>query len=103
MRFSRAQWVCFVLLFLPVVNLHAQEITGNWQGLIEGKFRVVLEITQDSDGKVQGDLYRIDQQAPHSIPVTTLGDACVCSDDQLGYCALTKTAVVRGGTSAVPV
>jgi non-heme chloroperoxidase len=71
MRFSRTQWVRFVLLFLLVVTLHAQEITGNWQGLLEGKFRVVLEITKNADGKLQGNLYRIDQ-SPHSIPVTTL-------------------------------
>ena len=71
MRFGRTQWVKFVLFFLLVVTLHAQEITGNWQGLLEGKFRVVLEITKNADGKLQGNLYRIDQ-SPHSIPVTTL-------------------------------
>ena len=71
MRFSRTQWVRFVFLFLLVVTLHAQEITGNWQGLLEGKFRVVLEITKNADGKLQGNLYRIDQSL-HAVPVTTL-------------------------------
>jgi hypothetical protein len=71
MRFTRMQWVHFVLFFLLVVTLHAQEIRGNWQGLLEGKFRVVLEITKNADGKLQGNLYRIDQ-FPHSIPVRTL-------------------------------
>jgi non-heme chloroperoxidase len=71
MRFRRTRWVHFVLLFLLAVTLHAQEITGNWQGLLEGKFRVVLEIAKNADGKLRGNLYRIDQ-SPHSIPVTTL-------------------------------
>lgn len=71
MRFRRTQWVHFVLLFLLGTTLHAQEITGNWQGLLEGKFRVVLEITKNADGKLQGNFYRIDQ-SPHSIPVTNL-------------------------------
>jgi pimeloyl-ACP methyl ester carboxylesterase len=60
-----------MLFFLLAVTLHAQEITGNWQGLLEGKFRVVFEITKDADGKLRGDLYRIDQ-SPHSLPVKTL-------------------------------
>jgi len=71
MKFRRTRCVYFVLLFLLAITLHAQEITGNWQGLLEGKFRVVLEITQNADGKLQGNLYRIDQ-SPHSIPVTAL-------------------------------
>jgi len=71
MKFRRARCVYFVLLFLLVVTLHAQEITGNWQGILGGKFRVVLQITKNADGKLQGNLYRIDQ-SPDSIPVTTL-------------------------------
>ena len=71
MRFHRTRWVHFVLLFLPAVTLHAQEITGNCQGTLAGKFRVVRQITNNADGKLQGNLYRIDQ-SPHSIPVTTL-------------------------------
>jgi len=71
MRFLRTQWVYFVLLFILAGALHAQELTGNWQGILEGKFRVVLQITKDADGKLQRNLYRVDQ-SPHSIPVTTL-------------------------------
>ena len=71
MRFGRAQWVPVGLLFLLAVTLQAQEITGDWQGLLEGKFRVVLKVTKNADGKLQGNFYRIDQ-SPHSIPVTTL-------------------------------
>src|ERR1700743_3811348 len=67
----RTRCVYFFLIFLLAVTLHAQEITGNWQGLLGGKFRVVLQITKSADGKLQGNLYRIDQ-SPHSIPVTTL-------------------------------
>ncbi|HTF68590.1 MAG TPA: alpha/beta hydrolase [Edaphobacter sp.] len=67
----RTRCVHFFLIFLLAVTLHAQEITGNWQGLLGGKFRVVLQITKSADGKLQGNLYRIDQ-SPHSIPVTTL-------------------------------
>ena len=71
MRFRRLRWIHFFLLLLPAVPLHAQEISGNWQGLLAGKFRVVLQITKSADGKLQGDLFRIDQ-TPHSIPVPTL-------------------------------
>jgi len=67
MKFRRTRCVYLVLLFLLAVTLHAQEITGNWQGTLGGKFRVVLQITKNAEGN----LYRIDQ-SPHSLPVTTL-------------------------------
>jgi non-heme chloroperoxidase len=71
MGHRRTQWVRFISLFLLAGTLHAQEIQGNWQGIIRDKFRVVLQITANKDGKLQGNLYRVDQ-SPHSIPVATL-------------------------------
>jgi len=53
------------------MTLHAQEIAGNWQGILGGKFRVVLRITKNADGQLVANLFRIDQ-SPHSLPVTAL-------------------------------
>ena len=72
MRFRRTVWVHFMALFLLIATVHAQDITGNWDGLLGGgRFRVNLQISKDADGKLQGDLRRIDQ-SPHTGPVTTL-------------------------------
>ena len=72
MKFLRIGGVHFIPLFFLVVTLHAQDITGNWDGLLGGgRFRVELQISKDADGKLQGDLRRIDQ-SPHTVPVTTL-------------------------------
>lgn len=80
MRSRTPQWVQQVFLFLltssllafPLTGtLHAQEITGNWQGTVGGKLRVVLQIAQNPDGKLQGNLYSIDQAAD-PFPLTTI-------------------------------
>jgi len=72
MRFRRTVWVHFMAFFLLIATVHAQDITGNWDGLLGGgRFRVNLQISKDADGKLQGDLRRIDQ-SPHTVPVTTL-------------------------------
>ncbi len=72
MRVRRTVWVHFMAFFLLIATVHAQDITGNWDGLLGGgRFRVSLQISKDADGKLQGDLRRIDQ-SPHTVPVTTL-------------------------------
>jgi non-heme chloroperoxidase len=70
-RFRRTQCAYFGFLLLLAVTLHAQEITGSWQGTLRGKLRVVLQLTKSADGKLEGNFYRIDQ-SPHHLPVTTL-------------------------------
>jgi pimeloyl-ACP methyl ester carboxylesterase len=56
--------------------LHAQEITGNWQGTVDvgAKLRVILQIAKRDDGTLRGSLYSIDQ-FPEPIPVTALSFA----------------------------
>jgi hypothetical protein len=64
-----------LLLVLPsaTLNLHAQTITGRWQGSIQlsHPLRVVLKISSDSAGKLQAYFVSIDQSPDH-IPVTTI-------------------------------
>jgi non-heme chloroperoxidase len=57
-------WV-YVLAILFAGSLHAQDITGNWQGTItssQGKpFRMVLQVTHDDSGELKAKIYSIDQ------------------------------------------
>jgi uncharacterized protein (TIGR03435 family) len=59
-----------VLMFTG--SLHAQDITGNWQGTLQaGKgLRTVLKISK-VDGKLKADFYSIDQ-SPRPIAVTSI-------------------------------
>lgn len=63
----------FLMLPSATLNLHAQAITGQWQGSIQlsHPLRVVLKISSDSAGKLQAYFVSIDQSPDH-IPVTTI-------------------------------
>src|ERR1700722_19299358 len=71
----RWRFALSLLLVLPsaTLNLHAQEIAGQWQGTIQSghPLRVVLKVSLDSAGKLQAYLVSIDQSPDH-IPVTTI-------------------------------
>lgn len=73
MRFRSLQFVPALLLFFLAAALHAQDITGNWQGTVEfgGKLRVILQIGKNPDGALHGTLYSIDQ-SPTPMPATSL-------------------------------
>ena len=57
-------WV-YVLAIFFAASLHAQDITGNWQGTItspQGKpFRMVMQVTHDDSGALKARIYSIDQ------------------------------------------
>jgi hypothetical protein len=57
-------WV-YVLAILFAGSLHAQDITGDWQGTItspQGKpVRMVLKVTHDDSGVLKARIYSIDQ------------------------------------------
>jgi len=57
-------WV-YMLAILFAGSLHAQHITGNWQGTLtppQGKpLRVVLQVTRDDSGALKARIYSIDQ------------------------------------------
>jgi len=71
----RWRFALSLLLVLPsaTLNLHAQDIAGQWQGTIQSghPLRVVLKVSLDSAGKLQAYLVSIDQSPDH-IPVTTI-------------------------------
>jgi non-heme chloroperoxidase len=64
MRFRGTQWVHFVLLFLLVVALDAQKITGNRRGTPGGRLRVVPQITKNGDGKLDS--------SPHTVQMISV-------------------------------
>ena len=76
MGFRRLQFVPAVMFVCLAGALHAQEITGNWQGSADfgTKLRVILQIQKKDDGTLGGMLYSIDQ-TPEPIPVTALSFA----------------------------
>lgn len=76
MGFRRLQFVPAVMFVCLAGALHAQEITGNWQGTVDvgAKLRVILQIAKRDDGTLRGSLYSIDQ-FPEPIPVTALSFA----------------------------
>jgi hypothetical protein len=71
----RCKFSLALLLVLPsaTLNMHAQDIAGQWQGTIQSghPLRVVLKVSLDSAGKLQAYLVSIDQ-GPDHIPVTTI-------------------------------
>ena len=71
----RCKFGLALLLVLPsaTVNMHAQDMAGQWQGTIktDQPLRVVLKVSLDSAGKLQAYLVSIDQSPDH-IPVTTI-------------------------------
>jgi len=60
----KTQWV-YALAILFASSLHAQDITGNWQGTLtpqQGKpLRIVLQVTRDDSGALKAKDYSIDQ------------------------------------------
>lgn len=62
-------------LALFSLSLHAQEMTGTWQGTLslkdKEKLRIVLQIDKARDGALQGTVYSIDQR-PDPDPTTIL-------------------------------
>lgn len=71
----RLAWMAVVSLMM-VGSLHAQEITGIWQGtlLFTNKLRVVVQIEKSDDGTLKGHGYSIDQ-SPNPIPLTMISYA----------------------------
>jgi non-heme chloroperoxidase len=71
----RWRFALSLLLVLPSVtlNLHAEDIAGQWQGTIQSEhpLRVVLKVSLDNAGKLQAYLVSIDQSPDH-IPATTI-------------------------------
>jgi uncharacterized protein (TIGR03435 family) len=61
-------------LTLAVASLHAQTITGTWQGTVPvppENLRTVLKISKSPDGSLRGAIYRIDR-SPEGIPLSTV-------------------------------
>lgn len=60
----KTQWV-YVLAILFAGSLHAQDITGNWQGTLTiphgTPLRIVLQFTRDDSGTLKATFYSIDQ------------------------------------------
>jgi non-heme chloroperoxidase len=58
-------WVYVLAILFAGSLLHAQDITGNWQGALiipQGKpLRIVLQVTRDDSGALKAKLYSIDQ------------------------------------------
>jgi hypothetical protein len=71
----RCKFAIVLALVFPSapLNLHAQEIAGQWQGTIQSSYplRVVLKVSSDSAGKLQAYIVSIDQSPDH-MPVTTI-------------------------------
>jgi uncharacterized protein (TIGR03435 family) len=66
------RWWMVALTVLLVSMLHAQDLSGNWQGTLQAGqgLRTVLKISQD-DGKYKAVMYSVDQGG-QPIPVTTI-------------------------------
>jgi hypothetical protein len=63
-----------VLPFVALTTLHAQDITGDWQGTLRvqsAELRLVLHVIKDDTGKLKATLDSIDQDAD-DIPVTSI-------------------------------
>ena len=58
-------WVCMLAILFAGGLLHAQDITGNWQGTIttsQGKpLRIILKVTHEDSGALKAKIYSIDQ------------------------------------------
>src|SRR6266550_2895531 len=70
---ARALWPAAILFFaLPL--LHAQDLTGNWQGTLntdKEKLRVILQVEKSEGASLKGTLYSIDK-TPNGMPVTAM-------------------------------
>jgi non-heme chloroperoxidase len=64
--------VAVILAFL-IGALHAQEITGKWQGTLQNdsKLRLILQIEKGGDGTLKARMYSVDQ-TPEPVSTTTL-------------------------------
>ena len=63
------------LFFLAASALHAQDITGDWQGTLSAggaELRLVLHINKAADGSLTATLDSIDQAGANGIPVTSI-------------------------------
>jgi hypothetical protein len=61
----------WVALLLSTTSLHAQNISGDWQGVLkdEAVSRLMLQIVKTPKGEWEATLYRLDQSgAPESVP-----------------------------------
>jgi hypothetical protein len=73
----------WIALLLSTGSLHAQNISGDWQGVLQDKAvnRLMLQIVKTSTGEWEATLYRIDQSgAPESVPFVKVSG----SDIRLG-------------------
>ena len=68
-------WV-YVLAILFADSLHAQDITGNWQGTITSPqgspARIILQVTHDDSAALKARIYSIDQGPAGGIGWTPL-------------------------------
>lgn len=64
-RLNRTTLWVYVLAILFAGTLHAQDITGNWQGTLTishgTPLRIVLQLTRDDSGTLKATFYSIDQ------------------------------------------
>ncbi len=66
--------VCLVLLLAAFAgSMHAQDISGNWQGTLKAgiDLRIILEVSKGPNGALSARLYSIDQ-GPDAIPVSSI-------------------------------
>jgi non-heme chloroperoxidase len=71
----RCKFALALLLVLPsaILNLHAQDVTGQWQGTVQSShpLRVVLNISLDSSGKPQAYIVPVGASPDH-YPVSSI-------------------------------
>src|ERR1700735_5460998 len=63
------------MFFLAASALHAQDITGDWQGTLSAggaELRLVLHIQKAADGSLSATLDSIDQAGANGISVTSI-------------------------------
>lgn len=65
--------LCLLLLAVFGGSIHAQDISGNWQGTLKAgiDLRIILEISKGPNGALSARLYSIDQ-GPDAIPVSSI-------------------------------
>ena len=67
MRHQKAKstmWVTILLVFVTG-TLHAQDITGDWQGTLKAsEMRMILRISKQLDGSLEARIVRVDQNPP---------------------------------------
>jgi non-heme chloroperoxidase len=62
-----------MVFFCLIGALHAQEISGKWQGTLQNdsKLRLILQIEKGDDGTLKAHMYSVDQ-TPEPVSTTTL-------------------------------